>query len=224
VPSCEIILRTAVNAGGFAQSFGRLRLALSAPRTARGASGKHKPHPPQNLAQTHPAQLPFLGLTRNGTILLHCLRAYMHDFTCTTLLSALCSGHHFFIGHALPASADGLTAFHQAATPHTLPMFHRYDTRIAEHTRNHRRVPVAHRAARLSHTTSRLLVCLLVAPRRRRCPRCPPTSLLFPFQRLLLPFPRKTPANFLVRNRPPKKQQPSNNPITALTHNTYESC
>jgi hypothetical protein len=57
-----IILKTAVNAGGFAQSFGRLRLALSAPRTARCASGKRKPHPPQNLAQTHPAELPFLGL------------------------------------------------------------------------------------------------------------------------------------------------------------------
>jgi hypothetical protein len=57
-------LRTAVNAGDFAQSFGRLRLALSAPRTARCALGKRKPHPPQNLAQTHPAELPFLGLKR----------------------------------------------------------------------------------------------------------------------------------------------------------------
>jgi hypothetical protein len=56
-----IILKTAVNADGFAQSFGRLRLALSAPRTARCASGKRKPHPPQNLAQTHPAELLFLG-------------------------------------------------------------------------------------------------------------------------------------------------------------------
>jgi hypothetical protein len=56
-----IILKTAVNAGGFAQFFGRLRLALFAPRTARCAAGKRKPHPPQNLAQTHPAELPFLG-------------------------------------------------------------------------------------------------------------------------------------------------------------------
>jgi hypothetical protein len=55
-------LKTAVNAGGFAQSFVRLGLALSAPRTARCASGKRKPHPPQNLAQTLPAELPFLGL------------------------------------------------------------------------------------------------------------------------------------------------------------------
>jgi hypothetical protein len=55
-------LKTAVNAGGFAQSFDRLRLALSAPRTARCASGKRNPHPPQNLAQTLPAELPFLGL------------------------------------------------------------------------------------------------------------------------------------------------------------------
>jgi hypothetical protein len=56
-----IILKTAVNAGGFAQFFGRLRLARYAPRTARCASGKRKPHPPQNLTQTHPAELPFLG-------------------------------------------------------------------------------------------------------------------------------------------------------------------
>jgi hypothetical protein len=62
-PCCKsIILKTAVNAGGFAQFFGRLWLALSAPRTARCASGKRKPQPSQNLAQTHPAELPFLGL------------------------------------------------------------------------------------------------------------------------------------------------------------------
>jgi hypothetical protein len=56
-------LKTAVNAGGFAQSFGRLRLALSAPRTTRCASEKRKAQPPQNLAQTLSAELPFLGLT-----------------------------------------------------------------------------------------------------------------------------------------------------------------
>jgi hypothetical protein len=46
--------KTTVNAGGFGQFFGRLQLALSAPRTARCASGKSKPQPPQNLRKPFP--------------------------------------------------------------------------------------------------------------------------------------------------------------------------